>query len=50
MEMDDATTRMDLQSHTEAPCRPSSDDAAVVAFVVPFAMAAAGMVAVGDID
>ena len=46
MVMDNATARMDLQSDVEAPSRPSSDIAATLIAVVPFATTAAIVFAV----
>ena len=48
--MDDATARMDLQSITKAPSTPSSDAAATIATVAPFAVTATGVVTIDDTE
>ena len=50
MVMDDATARMDLQSITKAPSTPSSDAAATIATVAPFAVTATGVVTIDDTE
>jgi hypothetical protein len=50
MVMDDAAPGMDLQSDAEAPGRPSSDVASAIAAAAPFAVTAAGLGAVNDIE
>jgi major membrane immunogen (membrane-anchored lipoprotein) len=50
MVMDDATAGVDLQPDAEAPARPSSDVASVVAAVVPSAVTAVGLGSVNDTE
>jgi hypothetical protein len=50
MVMDDATVGVDLQSDAEAPARPSSDVASVLAAVAPSVVTTVGLGAVNDTE